>query len=223
MATKRPKNILFIWTDQQRPDTIGAFGNPQVDTPHLDRLLEQSVCFDQAYCSQPVCAPARGTALTGLYPHTHGVVTNGIPLDPAVPAIAELLRPAGLVSGHIGMWHLAHKAEPLRPQRGFERFWVSTEDQYTASHAAEGYSSYHDFLLAQGYTPADPHMATGRSLPARRRHACRRRSPSPPSRPPRRSGFWRPMVTIRSCSSSESTSRIRRATALSTTTTGQRT
>jgi arylsulfatase A-like enzyme len=55
------------------------------------------------------------------------------------------------------MWHLAHKAQPLRPQRGFERFWISTEDQYTASHAAEGYSSYHDFLLAQGYTPADPH------------------------------------------------------------------
>ena len=157
MATKRPKNILFIWTDQQRPDTIGAYGNPDVDTPHLDRLLEQSSCFDQAYCSQPVCAPARATALTGLYPHTHGVVSNGIPLDADIPAIAELLQPAGLVSGHIGMWHLAHKAQPLRPQRGFERFWVSTEDQYTASHAAEGYSSYHDFLLSQGYTPADPH------------------------------------------------------------------
>ena len=110
MTTKRPKNILFIWTDQQRPDTIGAYGNPHVHTPHLDRLVEQSSCFEQAYCSQPVCAPARATALTGLYPHTHGVVSNGIPLDPDVPVIAELLRPAGLVSGHIGMWHLAHKA-----------------------------------------------------------------------------------------------------------------
>ena len=157
MATNRPKNILFIWTDQQRPDTIGAYGNPHIRTPHLDRLVGQSALFEQAYCSQPVCAPARATALTGLYPHTHRVTTNGIPLDPSVPAIAELLQPANLVSGHIGMWHLGHTAEPLRPQRGFEPFWVSTEDQYTASHEAEGYSSYHDFLISQGHTPADPH------------------------------------------------------------------
>jgi len=157
MASKRPKNILFIWTDQQRPDTIGAYGNPQVHTPHLDRLAAQSILFEQAYCSQPVCAPARATALTGLYPHTHGVLTNGIPLDPTIPVISELVRPANLLCGHIGMWHLAHKAQPLRAQRGFDQFWVTTEDQYTESHLAEGYSSYHDFLVSQGYTPSNPH------------------------------------------------------------------
>ena len=156
MAT-RPQNLLFIWTDQQRPDTIGAYGNPQIRTPHLDRLATEGILFQQAYCAQPVCAPARATALTGLYPHTHGVLTNGIPLDPAVPAIAELLAPAGLFSGHIGCWHLAPSGHILQPQRGFEQFWVTTEDQYTREHATEGYSSYYHFLVSQGYAPADSH------------------------------------------------------------------
>ena len=108
MTTKRPKNILFIWTDQQRPDTIGAYGNPHVHTPHLDRLVEQSICFEQAYCAQPVCAPARATALTGLYPHTHGVVSNGIPLDPAVPVDCRATpdRPVwSAVTSACGTWH----------------------------------------------------------------------------------------------------------------------
>ena len=56
----RPKNVLFIWTDEQRPDTIGAYGNPAIRTPHLDRLARSGVLFERAYCAQPVCTPSAG-------------------------------------------------------------------------------------------------------------------------------------------------------------------
>lgn len=163
----RPKNVLFIWTDEQRPDTIGAYGNPHIRTPNLDRLAAQSALFEQAYCAQPVCSPSRATVVTGVYPHTHGLLHNNMVLTTAIPTLAELLRPAGYVCGYIGKWHLGNE---VRPQRGFEQFWVSTEDNYTADYAAEGYSSYHQFLVQRGYTPPDErhgHRIFSRSTAAR--------------------------------------------------------
>ena len=77
MAT-RP-NILFIMTDQQRFDTIGALGNPHIYTPNLDRLTRRGVAFANAYSTCPVCVPARYTIRTGRDPHTTGCYTNGVP------------------------------------------------------------------------------------------------------------------------------------------------
>ncbi|MER3487144.1 MAG: hypothetical protein C4345_15365, partial [Chloroflexota bacterium] len=148
----RPKNLLFIWTDEQRPDTIGAYGNPRIRTPTLDRLGAQSILFEQAYCTQPVCSPSRATVVTGVYPHTHGLLRNNMILTTTIPTLAEQLRPAGYVCGYVGKWHLGNE---VRPQRGFEQFWVSTEDTYTRDYAAKGFSSYHQFLIQRGYTPPD--------------------------------------------------------------------
>ena len=147
-------NILFLWTDQQRPDTIGAFGNEAIRTPHLDRLAAASVLFEHAYCAQAVCSPSRASVLTGVYPHAHGVVENNVELPRALPTLAELLRTGGYACGYVGKWHLG---DELRAQRGFEDFWSSTEDGYVRSHESEGYSTYHEFLLAQGYVPRDSH------------------------------------------------------------------
>jgi arylsulfatase A-like enzyme len=164
--TGHPRNLIVIRTDSQRPDTIGAFGATVVTTPNVDWLAAEGTLFEQAYCAQPVCAPSRASVLTGLYPHAHGVAVNNIALSRDVPTIAELLRPAGYVCGHIGLWH---QGDELTPQRGFEDFWVSTEEQYTLDHARQGYSSYHHFLLSRGYVPTDPHhdgMIFGRTAAA---------------------------------------------------------
>jgi arylsulfatase len=150
MAGNTP-NLLFIWTDEQRPDTIGAYGNPRIRTPAIDRLAARSAVFEQAYCSSPVCTPSRGTVLTGLYPHRHGATHNNVPLPEEVPTIAELLRPHGYICGYAGKWHLGHE---LRPQHGFE-WWSSMEDGYIRDHRSEGFSTYHHWLLEQGFTPPD--------------------------------------------------------------------
>ena len=73
-----PPNLLFIYTDQQRSDSLAAYGNDLIQMPNLNRLADDSVVFEQTYVTQPVCQPSRSTILTGLYPHTTGVDTGHI-------------------------------------------------------------------------------------------------------------------------------------------------
>jgi arylsulfatase A-like enzyme len=159
-----PKNVLFLWTDQQRPDTIGAYGNPAIRTPHLDRLAASGALFAHAYCAQPICSPSRASVLTGVYPHTHGVIENNVPLPPTPLTLAELLRPAGYVCGYVGKWHLGREHAA---QRGFEDFWSSTEDYghgYAAGDpSAQSLSTYQQWLMRAGAIP--PERVTPLSRP----------------------------------------------------------
>ena len=59
----RKPNLLFIFTDQQRADTMRCYGNDHIDTPHLNALADKSFVFENAYVSQPVCSPSRATML----------------------------------------------------------------------------------------------------------------------------------------------------------------
>ena len=67
---EKKMNLLFIWTDQQRFDTMKAYGNDRIKAPNLDKLAEKSVVFKNAYVTQPVCTPSRSSVMTGFYPHT---------------------------------------------------------------------------------------------------------------------------------------------------------
>ena len=64
---ERP-NIIFYFTDQQRWDTIGCYGQKLDVTPNLDRLAGDGVVFEEAYTAQPVCGPCRALFQTGKYP-----------------------------------------------------------------------------------------------------------------------------------------------------------
>ena len=70
-------NILHIFTDQQRWDTIHALGNPVIKTPALDRLAEEGTSFTSAYSPDPVCVPARCSMIYGLYPSHSRCYENG--------------------------------------------------------------------------------------------------------------------------------------------------
>ena len=113
----RPPNILFILTDQHRLDGVGAYGMTEVMTPNLDKLAEEGVRFDRFYTAQPVCAPNRATILTGLYPHSHGLLENTWDLTPRVTSMAEMLLPHGYATGYFGKWHLGRDEA-----QGFETF-----------------------------------------------------------------------------------------------------
>ena len=102
-------NLLLVTTDQQRADSIGAYGNPVCRTPNLDRLAAQGTRFTGARTQNPYCQPSRATILTGTYPSTHGVSCNGIDLpdDAAAGSVARLLGAAGFRTGIIGKAHFA--------------------------------------------------------------------------------------------------------------------
>ena len=85
-------NLLFIWTDQQRFDTMKAYGNNNIKTPNLNKLAEESIVFKRAYVTQPVCTPSRSSVMTGLYPHTNGCIENNIPLKPETKTLPELIN-----------------------------------------------------------------------------------------------------------------------------------
>ena len=69
----RPPNVVLILTDNQGAWTLGCYGNPDIRTPHIDRLAREGMLFERCYSSNAVCSPTRATLLTGLIPSQHGV------------------------------------------------------------------------------------------------------------------------------------------------------
>ena len=74
---KKP-NIVHIFVDQQRFDTIGALNNPVIKTPNLDRLVKSGVAFTNAYSPSPVCIAARCSMIYGQYPCNTGCYENTV-------------------------------------------------------------------------------------------------------------------------------------------------
>lgn len=120
------KNIVVIWSDQQRWDTILGQWSKNLKTPCIDDFAKEAAVFTRGYCSSPVCTPSRATVITGLYPHTHTLQSNGKPLPEDKTTMAEMLKPLGYKTGYIGKWHIGH--EPIA-QRGFD-VWKNTEGYY---------------------------------------------------------------------------------------------
>jgi len=123
MTDSRP-NIVFIITDQQRFDTINALGYNYVDTPNLDRLVNEGVTFTNCHVSAPSCAPSRASLFTGYYPHTTGILRNA---DAWNHSWIEQLNESGYRCVNVGKMHTYPYHSPL----GFhERYVVENKDRY---------------------------------------------------------------------------------------------
>lgn len=123
MADERP-NIIFIITDQQRFDTIKALGFDYMDTPNLDRLVNEGTTFTNCHISAPSCAPSRASLFTGYYPHTTGILRNA---DTWKRSWIESLSDSGYRTINIGKMHTYPYHTPL----GFdERYVVENKDRY---------------------------------------------------------------------------------------------
>ena len=105
MPSYRRPNILLLYTDQQRRDSLGCYGNPLARTPHLDRLAAEGVRFDHFYVQAPVCSPSRMSFLTGQYCSSVGIGCNGIELPEDTWTIAKLLKLNGYETAQIGKLH----------------------------------------------------------------------------------------------------------------------
>ncbi|RIQ15742.1 sulfatase family protein [Jiangella rhizosphaerae] len=140
-------NILLICTDQQRFDAVGAYGNPHIATPNLDRLAAQGVVFENCYVQNPVCGPSRASLMTGRYVPVHGLHANGVDLSPHEELFSRRLADAGYDCGLVGKFHLGAchggRSEP-RLDDGFRVFrWA--HDPYPGSSE----NAYHRWLSAR--------------------------------------------------------------------------
>jgi arylsulfatase len=104
-ASSAKPNVLVIMTDQQRKDTIGAYGNPVIKTPHLDSLAKSGVRVENCYVQQAVCMPSRASIFTGRYPMAHRVRSNGVPLSTCEMTLAHVFAQNGYRTGGAGKFH----------------------------------------------------------------------------------------------------------------------
>jgi arylsulfatase A-like enzyme len=156
----RPLNVVLILTDNQGAWTLGCYGNPDIQTPNIDRLAREGMLFENCYSSNAVCSPTRATLLTGLLPSQHGVhsylTAGGAQIGPhAYSTIAEfrtlpkILSEAGYTCGLSGKWHLGNN---LKPQEGFTA-WVTMPHGDTRTF-------YHADVIEDGKVRKEPRYLT---------------------------------------------------------------
>ncbi len=122
----RKPNVVFVFADQMRAQSLGCIGNTDIKTPNMDKLAKQGLLLTDCISNYPVCTPYRGSLLTGKFSTTTGVVANGVELQNRETTIAEVLRDQGYKTGYIGKWHLEKHNQPFVPKdrrAGFD-FWA---------------------------------------------------------------------------------------------------
>ncbi len=167
------RKILFVTTDQQRFDALGCNGGTVARTPVIDSLAAGGLNYRRAHNQNTVCMPARSTMITGQYPRTHGVVSNGIPLPVEAPSIAGYLHEeAGYRTALLGKAHFQPGMDPKHqwtenrlahlgstgPYRGFEHAELAMHgylyqwhyDKWLETNCPEWIGGYYPLLSAAG-------------------------------------------------------------------------
>lgn len=146
-ATSTKPNIVFMISDDQRWDCIGAAGNPNVQTPNIDQLASEGMYFREGTIAIPSCSTSRATILTGIPPHEHRWYSNELQWQPLIDPngfniytlLPKVLEQAGYHTAFTGKWHL--RPEPWNC--GFEtiRKWmIGGMGPYRGPQLADGRS-----------------------------------------------------------------------------------
>jgi arylsulfatase A-like enzyme len=145
-AARNP-NVVLIFTDDQGSIDLNCYGAKDLYTANLDRLAAEGTRFTQFYVGAPVCSPSRAALMTGRYPQRAGVPGNvssqaghaGMPTEQIT--IAEMLKSAGYVTGHVGKWHLGYTPETMPNGQGYD---------YSFGHMGGCIDNYSHFFYWQG-------------------------------------------------------------------------
>ncbi|MEO6965398.1 MAG: sulfatase-like hydrolase/transferase, partial [Acidobacteriaceae bacterium] len=135
-TSKRP-NLVFFCGEGVRPDETSLSGNKILKTPNLDRMGREGVIFNNAFCTNALCLPARASILSGMYSHTTGAVDNENSKVPdSFPLVSDMIRDSGYEVAFIGKSHVAGAL--------LDRYW----DYY---FGFEGGASYFHPVIVEGF------------------------------------------------------------------------
>lgn len=132
------KNLVFIMTDHQRADSIFMVQDGKEVTPNLNHFAKESVNFSRAYTTTPLCAPARTSLATGIFPTNSGVVLNKGAEPTDEKTIHEYLKENGYRVAHTGINHIRLKPD-LFERVDFD-IWAD-EDSYDEYAKKKGIST----------------------------------------------------------------------------------
>jgi arylsulfatase A-like enzyme len=123
------RNVLFIITDQQRKDSLGCYGDRGAQTPNIDKLAAHGITFNRCYVTNPICTPNRLSIFTGMYPHNHGIWTNGLMPEHELPTLPGYLADNGFQTASFGKIHFT----PYNGNAGnleSASYWKETGDNF---------------------------------------------------------------------------------------------
>ena len=122
----KPRNVVFILSDDHRYDAMSFMGHAFAKTPHMDSMAKNGTHLKNAFVTTSLCSPSRASILTGLYTFRHRVIDNQRPVPSGTIFFPQYLQKAGYKTGFIGKWHMGHANDDPRP--GFD-YWFSFKGQ----------------------------------------------------------------------------------------------
>lgn len=122
----KPRNVIFILSDDHRYDAMSFMGHSMAKTPHMDAMAKNGIHLKNAFVTTSLCSPSRASILTGLYTFRHRVIDNQRLVPEGTLFFPQYLQQAGYSTGFIGKWHMGHDNDDPRP--GFD-YWVSFKGQ----------------------------------------------------------------------------------------------
>ena len=122
----KPRNVVFILSDDHRYDAMSFMGHALAKTPHMDAMASKGVHLKNAFVTTSLCSPSRASILTGLYTFRHRVIDNQRLIPEGTLFFPQYLQEAGYNTGFIGKWHMGGVHDDPRP--GFD-YWMSFKGQ----------------------------------------------------------------------------------------------
>ena len=182
LSGQSPPNVIYILCDDMGYGDLGCYGQPFIDTPHIDRMAQEGMRFTQAYAGSPVSAPSRACLMTGQHSgHTevrgnkeywrkaplvqYGVVqeysvTGQHPYDPGRIILPEIFKENGYTTGMFGKWAGGYEGSVSTPdKRGFDEFYGYIFSLIEADKEAHGYFAGCNFWGWGGFAePSKEHI-----------------------------------------------------------------
>ncbi len=135
MPDDRP-NILFIMTDDHAAHAMSCYGSKINKTPHMDRIANEGMLFENCFCVNSICTPSRANILSGTYSHVNEVTTLSTHMDNTILTFPKLLKEVGYQTAIVGKWHLGQG--PAHEPTGFD-YW----------NVLPGQGAYHDPVMIE--------------------------------------------------------------------------